>query len=417
MNKNRAIITGIGPVTVLGSGLADFEASLFSDEMPVWAVNNGVGSYAVAESDLDLARYGDDMTQFKLPKHTDRVTDFSIVASLLALQDAGLLTSLNEGKVPTRDSARWAVTYGSALSSFSQAEAGHEKYLLAKQEGKKVKTKPSVALELLHSTPSSQIAMLLGITGQTTAHANSCAAGHTSLIEAQRLVELGLADVVIAGATECPISGYTADTLKSLKVVSSQTKMQPCSVGRDGFVMSEGAAFFVVESEAHAQARGAKMYAEIKGSAIGNEAAHMTQPRDEGVSVAQVMNQALNAADVWSTQIDLAVLHASATPQNDKNEGLAMAKVFEALGEPQPLAVALKARFGHSLGSASAIQVAAILLMMQRNETPYLGLEGEVEESLGLKLEPSGAKLSLDTVISNAFGFGGVNSSLVFAKL
>jgi len=204
--------------------------------------------------------------------------------------------------------------------------------------------------------------------------------------------------------------------------------MQPCTQDRDGFVMSEGAAFFIVESEQHAQARGAHIYGAIAGSCMGNEAAHMTQPRDGGVSVAQVMCGALaelaeaeaknNAeANILETQVDVAVLHASATPQNDKNEALAMAKVFGNDVAKQPLSVALKARFGHSLGSASAIQVAAILLMLERNESPYLGLEQALDESLNLKIQPQGVKLSINTVLSNAFGFGGINTTLLISRL
>ncbi len=415
---NKAVITGMGPVTVLGTGKSDFEEALFSQQMPEWQVTDqGVGGYLVSDADVEDAwsTLKQDYPNLKMPKHADRVTELSLLGSLLALQDAGLTEVLANCKVSSQQADRWAVTYGSALSGFSQAELGHEQYLEAKKSGGRYRAKPSVSLELLHVTPPAQIAMLLGITGQTTAHANSCAAGHTALIEAQRLIELGLADVVIAGSTECPMAPYTAAALTSLKVVSPKQIMQPCTQGRDGFVFAEGAAFFIVESEAHAQGRGANIYAEIAGNAIGNEAAHMTQPRDAGISVAEVMMKALDAADIWGVQVDVCVLHASATPQNDKNEALAMSRVFES-AQKQPLTVALKARFGHSLGSASAIQVVAILLMMQRNESPYLGLEQPVDESLNLIIHPKGAKQPINTVLSNAFGFGGINTSIVFTS-
>ncbi len=412
----KAVITGMGPVTVLGTGKSGFEAALFSQQMPKWQVTDqGVGGYLIADTDIEnaWARLKQDYPELKMPKHVDKVTEISLLASLLALEDARLIESMESLKVTSKQADRWAVTYGSALSGFSQAEAGHEQYLEAKKSGGRYRAKPSVSLELLHVTPSAQVAMLLGITGQATAHANSCAAGHTALIEAQRLIELGLADVVIAGSTECPMAPYTADALTSLKVVSPKQLMQPCTQDRDGFVFAEGSAFFIVESESHALARGAHIYAKIAGNAMGNEAAHMTQPRDEGVSVAAIMTKALRAADIWETQVDACVLHASATPQNDKNEALAMARVFEESGH-QPLTVALKARFGHSLGSASAIQVAAILLMMQRNESPYLGLKQDLDESLELSICPQGAKLPMKVVVSNAFGFGGINTSMIF---
>lgn len=247
------------------------------------------------------------------------------------------------------------------------------------------------------------IAIHFGLTGTISANSDSCAAGNSAVGQALRLIQRGEVDVVLAGAAEAPIAPLTASSLQRLRVTSHQQKCRPFADDRDGFILAEGAGSLVIESLAHAEARGATIYAEICGYGATSEAHHMTTPRPGAAPIMRAMRLAMKEAGFGSKDIDLISSHGSATPQNDSNELLAVTEIF---GAPHPPIHAAKSQLGHSLGAASALELCAMAKALHSGEElpPLYKAEG-----LGSAKDPQ-------KLLSNAFGFGGIDTCLAMRR-
>ncbi|MEZ0274742.1 MAG: beta-ketoacyl synthase, partial [Roseimicrobium sp.] len=311
---------------------------------------------------------------------------------------------------------RIGVSFGSALGGIADAEVHHARFLA---EG--LKTVPrALALQIYGGSTHSNISIHYGLQGPATTHSNSCASGNVALGDALRLIRDGLADVVIAGASESPLSPLTYTAFDLIHTMSRwqgepvSAACRPFDHARDGFVMGEGAACFVVESLAHAQARGARIYAELAGYSLMSEAHHMTIPRPDGEPLRRAMRSAMADADVQPQEVDYINAHASSTPQNDANEAAQIAAVF---GESAPPVSGTKAYTGHALGAAGAMECAISLLAMEHGWLPPT-LHLEATDCAKLDYVPNhGREAKVDTVLSNSFGFGGVDSCLVMRKI
>ncbi len=382
-----AVITGLGPVSVIGIGKDVFSTSLTERSRP----NLG----KVPDTDIDCYQISDPLP-CPLPPHRlkriDRTTKLALSAADLALKDAGLSTGND----------RWSVSFGSALAGFSCGEKDHASFL---NEGPSGIPLP-FATRLIGASLPGHISIQYGITGSATANADSCAAGNRAIAEALYLIERGEADVVIAGAAEAPLSALTAHALKRLRVMSTTGSCRPFTEERDGFILAEGAAALVIESKSHARERGAHIYAHLSGSGSSAEAHHMTTPHPSALPVTQAMRKALESAGLSADQIDLINVHGSATPQNDSNEALAIQHIFS---ENCPAIYAAKSQLGHSLGAASALELVALCLAL--DNTCSLSQNGPA-----LGLTPLAIKKP-KAVLKNAFGFGGINSSLVLQAI
>ncbi len=379
----NAVITGLGPVSVIGIGKQDFSRALTEGTRPQLD--------QVPDTDIDCYSISAPLPCPLAPhrrKRIDRTTELALSAADLAIKDAGL-SSGNE---------RWAVSFGSALAGFSCGEKDHISYLNHGPAGIPL----PFATRLIGASLPGHISIHYGITGSATANADSCAAGNRAVTEALHMIQRGEADVVIAGAAEAPLSALTAESLKRLRVMSTSGTCRPFTDDRDGFILAEGAAALVIESESHARARGAHIYAHLSGYGNTAEAHHMTTPQPTAQPVAQAMRKALANAHIQSEDIDMISVHGSATPQNDANEAHAIQQIFS---DRCPAIYAAKGQLGHSLGAASALELAAICLALEGTcEIP------QITPALGL--------IPVDTkkpkaILKNAFGFGGINSSLV----
>jgi 3-oxoacyl-[acyl-carrier-protein] synthase II len=399
----------MGPVTPIGIG----KAALWSG---LQAERSGIGLLTRFEITGCKARcaaeiQGFDANAWFAPHETkrwDRCTQFAMVAAKLALEDAGL-------DLAGKEHPRIGVSFGSALGGIADAEVHHAKFLT---EG--IKTVPrALALQIYGGATHSNMGIHFGLQGPATTHSNSCASGNVALGDALRLIREGLADVVLAGASESPLSPLTFSSFDLIHTMSRwqgepvARACRPFDKARDGFVMGEGAACFVVESHEHAAKRGARIHAELAGFSLVSEAHHMTIPRPDGAPLRRAMRMALEDARVNMSEIGYVNAHASSTPQNDANEAAQIAKVF---GADAPPVSGTKAYTGHALGAAGAMECAITLLAMEHGWLPPT-LHFESSECVPLDFVPNhGRETPVNVALSNSFGFGGIDSTLVLRR-
>jgi 3-oxoacyl-[acyl-carrier-protein] synthase II len=408
--NRRAVITGMGPVMPMGTGKAAVWSALQAERSSIGRLTRFAAPDCKAQCAAEIS--GFDANAWFAPHETkrwDRCTQFAMVAAKLALEDAGL--HLGGASHP-----RIAVSFGSALGGIADAESHHAKFLA---DG--IKSVPrALALQIYGGATHSNLSIHFGLQGPATTHSNSCASGNVALGDALRLIREGRADVVLAGASESPISPLT---FSSFDLIHTMSRWQgepvahacrPFDQARDGFVMGEGAACFVVESYDHAARRGARLYAELAGHSLVSEAHHMTIPRPDGEPLRRAMRLALDDARVNTNEVKYINAHASSTPQNDVNEAAQIASVF---GADAPPVSGTKAFTGHALGAAGAMECAISLRAMEHGWLPPT-LHLESSDCAPLDYVPNhGREADLNVVLSNSFGFGGVDSCLVLAKM
>ena len=406
----RAVITGIGPVTACGIGKDALWAGLRAERSRVAHVTRFDVSSSKARCAAEIKEF--DAAKFFAAheiKRWDRCTQLAMVATKLAIEDSGIDFSAT-------DSTRAGVSLGTALGGIADAEAQHAAFL---REGAKAVSR-SLALQIYGGSTHSNISIHWGLEGPATTHSNSCASGNVALGDALRLIRDGVCDVVIAGAAESPLSPLTFAAFDNIHTMSRwqgepSLACRPFDESRDGFVMGEGAACFVIESYEHAMKRNARIYAEIAGFSLVSEAHHMTIPRPDGAPLRRVMQMALKDAHLASNEVDYVNAHASSTPQNDANEAAQIATVF---GTKAPPVSGTKPFTGHALGAAGAMECAICVLAMEHGWIPPTLNFTESNCSTSLDFVPNhGRNASLRVVLSNSFGFGGVDSCLVLKAL
>lgn len=405
--SRRAVITGIGPVTAIGIGKENFWAGLRAERSGIARLTRFEAPGCKAQCAAEIN--GFNARNWFAPheiKRWDRCTQFAMTATRLAMEDAGL--ALQEGALHPRIS----VSFGSALGGIADAEMQHVQFL---KEGAKAVSR-SLALQIYGGATHSNISIHWGLQGPATTHSNSCASGNVALGDALRLVREGACDVVIAGAAESPLAPLTFAAFDHIHTMSRWQGEPPAKAcrpfdrHRDGFVMGEGAACFVVESLEHASKRNARIYAEIAGHSLVGEAHHMTIPRPDGEPLRRVMRMALEDARCRADEVDYINAHASSTPQNDANEATQIAAVF---GAKAPPVSGTKAYTGHALGAAGAMECAICLLGMEHGWLPPT-LHFEKSDCAPLDYIPNhGRKAKIKTVLTNSFGFGGIDSCLI----
>jgi 3-oxoacyl-[acyl-carrier-protein] synthase II len=408
---NRVLVTGIGAVTTIGTGRAALWEGAMRGESAVRCITrfdatpfrSRIGAQI---DDFDPLTYMDRKREARL----DRFAQFSLAASLLAVEDAALTLT-------DRERERTAIYIGSALGGIGYAETQHVRYM---EEGIRA-VNPALALSVFGGASSSNIAIELGITGQTVSNANGCASGAIAVGEAWRLLREGHADIAFAGGSEAPLYPLTFGSFSIIKAMSTRNDdprhaSRPFDADRDGFVMGEGTGVLILESEAHAVARGAHVYAEVLGYATTNDAHHMTAPLPAGTQTARAMREALTAADLMPEQIDYINAHASSTPLNDVTETKSIRDVFGAHAYRIPVS-GTKGMTGHALGATGAIEAALCALTITCGRAPGTTNMETPGPGCDLDYVSDGPRAGdYRYVLTNSFGFGGMNASLVLGR-
>lgn len=406
----RVVITGVGSITPLGNTAEEsWENAL--------AGKNGVGEltrldtteYAVkvgAEvKDFDIATYIDR----KAGRHMDRFTQFAVASAFMAVEDAQLTID----ETNAEDIGVWI---GSGIGGMETYEKEFEK--LIKRGPSRVS--PFFVPMMIPDMATGQVSIQLGAKGVNSATVTACATGTNSIGDAFRVVQRGDAVAMITGGAEAPITkmamaGFTSSKALSLNP-DVDTASRPFDKNRDGFVIGEGAGILVIEELEHAQARGAKIYAELVGYGSTGDAHHMTAPAPNGEGAARAMKKALADATLEPEAIDYINAHGTSTPYNDEYETAAIKSVFGEAAYSTPIS-STKSMTGHTLGASGGIEaVFAVQTIRDNAIAPTIHLN-EADEVCDLDYVPNVKReVEVNTVLSNSFGFGGHNACLIFKQ-
>ena len=413
MSKRRVVVTGVGPLTPIGTGKEEFWKNLTAGKSGVGLITQfdttDFGVKIAAEvKDFDFANYGDK----KEGKRMDRVAQFAVAAAKLALEDS----KLDLEKI---EPLRCGVCVGTGIGGIHTFLDQSLKY------GAKGPSKISpffIPMEI-PNMPAGQIGIAFGFKGPNTAIVTACATGTNCIGDAFRTIAYGDADVMLAGGTEAAISPVAIAGFHNMKALSTNNEHPekascPFDKKRDGFVMGEGAGVIVLEELEHAKARGAHIYAEMVGYALNCDAYHITAPDPTGDTPAACMQAALNDAGMKPEDLDYINAHGTSTHRNDLGETIAIKKVF---GEhARKLAISSnKSMIGQLLGAAGGVEaIASVLTVANDLIPPTINYEDpDLEEGLDLDYVPNAArKAVVRSELSNNLGFGCHNACIIFKK-
>jgi 3-oxoacyl-[acyl-carrier-protein] synthase II len=409
--ERRAVITGVGAVTPIGTGAEGLWAGLGARVSAVRAITRFDPTPFRSKIAAEIPDFRpQDHLDAKRAKRLDRFSQLAVTSARFALADAELDPRRENGD-------RVGAMMGSALGGVAFAEAQIERFRAEGPRG----LDPALALAVFAGAASCNIAIEFGFTGPNSTNAMSCASGTIAVGDAFHAIRAGQADVMLAGGAEAPLAPMTYAAFSVIRAMSTRNDdpahaSRPFDEDRDGFVMGEGAAVLVLEERERALARGAKIYAELLGYGCTNDAYHMTAPRPDGRQAARAMELALADARVAPGELGYINAHASSTPLNDATETTAIKRVFG--DHAYRLSVSgTKGYYGHALGASGAIEVAICALALARCWLPpTLNLE-RPDPACDLDCLPGqGRAAAPELVLTNSFGFGGINASLVLRR-
>lgn len=412
LSKRRVAITGIGAVTPIGTGNDGLWDGIRRERSAVSGLTRfdptPFRSHNAAEVNDFVAT---DHLEHKKAKRLDRFGQFSVASASMALEDSGI-------DLAAEDRERIGTMMGTALGGVAYAESQLGAFLEKGVRG----VNPLLALTVFGGASSCNIAIELGLYGPNSTNAMSCASGTIALGDAFREIRDGYADVMIAGGAEAPLAPLCFGAFSIIKAMSVRNddpaaSSRPFDRDRDGFVMGEGAAVMVLEEYERAVARGARIYAEIIGYGVSNDAYHMTAPRPDGSQAARAIRIALDDAHVAPSDIEYVNAHGSSTPLNDPTETLAIKEVFGDHAYRLQMS-GTKGYYGHALGASGAIETAICALAMEHEWLPPTVNLTVADEACDLNFLPgSGRSARVDHVLTNSFGFGGINAALVLRRV
>jgi len=413
MTKRRAVITGLGPITSIGISRENFWRGLRSEKSGIRTVESFDTRDFNAHCAGEIPGWiPEDYFPPHRLKRLDRYAQFAVASAKSALDDAGLPYSQ---QTPQH---RVGVSFGTALGGIANAEHQHGNFLKKGTRG----VNQTLALQVFGGSAHSNIAIEFGFRGVGTTNSNSCASGTVAVGEALRYIRDDFADVIVAGGAEAPLSPLTFGAFAIIKTMSQWTgdpalACRPFDLRRDGFVIGEGAASLVIEELEHARKRGAHIYAEVLGYSLNNDAFHMTSPLPTGESCIRAMRNALADAQLAPERIDYINAHASSTQLNDSTETLAIKEVFGTHAGKLPVS-GTKAYTGHPLGATGAIEAAICALAIDRGWVPPTLNRENPDPACDLDVIPNhGRDAELNYVLSNSFGFGGINSCVILGRV
>lgn len=411
MRRRRVVVTGIGAVTPIGLGVEGLWEGLQRRRSAIRGITrfdpSAFKSRIAGEVD---GFHPTDHIEERRARRLDRYSQFSLAATRMALADAAL-------DLGREDLDRVGAMMGTALGGVAYGERQYHNFLT---EGPRA-VNPALALTVFAGAASCNIAIEFGCTGPNSTNGMSCASGAIAIGDGFRAIVRGEADVMITGGAEAPLAPLCFGAFAIIRAMSTRNDdpahaSRPFDAGRDGFVMSEGAAVLVLEERERAVARGAPVYTEICGFGITNDAWHMTAPRPDGRQAARCIRNALADARVSPREIGYINAHGSSTPLNDPTETCSIKQVF---GQETrlPALSGTKGYYGHALGASGAIEAAICALASRRGWLPpTVNLETPDPACDLDHVTGEGRPVSPEYILSNSFGFGGINAALVFRR-
>jgi 3-oxoacyl-[acyl-carrier-protein] synthase II len=415
MALRRVVVTGLGALTPIGNTVPEYWEGL----------KNGVsGAAPITKFDASKFRtqFACEVKNFDADEHLGRkdarkmdpFTQYAMVVAEEAMVDSGI-------DLEKIDLNQAGVIWGSGIGGLQTFQDEVKSYTLGDFTPR---FNPFFIPKMIADISAGYISIKYGFHGPNFVTVSACASATNAIIDAMNYIRLGQMDVAITGGseaavTEAGIGGFNAMKALSERNDSPETASRPFDKDRDGFVLGEGAAALILEEYEHAKARGAKIYAELIGGGMSADAYHITAPHPEGLGATNVMINALKNASIKATDVDYINVHGTSTPLGDISETLAIKKVFG--DHAYKLAISsTKSMTGHLLGAAGAIEAVVCIMAMQHNLVPPTinhftddeGLDNELNFTFNKAQEKE-----LNVVLSNTFGFGGHNTSIIFRKL
>jgi 3-oxoacyl-[acyl-carrier-protein] synthase II len=407
----RVVITGLGIISPVGTGLEKFWTSLTAGVSGIRLLTrfdptDFKTKIAGEVKDFEPTRYMDR----KEARRMDRFTQFAVAASGMAIEDAAL-------NFQNEDRDRIGVILGSGVGGIETLEE-QAHVLFEKGPGR---VSPLFVPMMIANMGSGQVAIKHRLRGPNTTSVSACASSSNAIGDAFKMLQYGRADVMITGGAEAAITPLAMAGFIQMKAMSTRNEepeksSRPFDLGRDGFVIGEGAAILILETLEHALDRGARIYAEIVGYGSTCDAFHMTAPDPEGYGAANSMKEALGDAGIKPSEVDYINAHATATPPGDKAETLAIKKVFGEYASKVAIS-STKSMTGHLLGASGGLEAIVCVLAIKEGIIPPTINYEQPDPDCDLDIVPNIArKLKVDVALSNSFGFGGHNATLVFKK-
>lgn len=411
MTVDRVVITGMGCLSPLGNDLDSTWNALLQgtsgvDTITLFDPSDFKTQIAAEVKGFDAK----EALGVRLARRTDRFTQFALVAAEQAMKHSGL-------QVTDHNRDRIGVIFGSGVGGIGAVVDGSEKYLTKGPD----RVSPFMVPMMLPDTAPGQTAIEFGLRGPNMSIATACASSANAIGEAAENIKRGAVDVVLTGGTEAAIvpvalAGFNVMNAISKRNDDPQSASRPFDLDRDGFIMGEGAAVLVLESFEHASARGATILGELVGYAATNDAFHISTPADNGAGAARCMRLALENARIAPERIDYINAHGTSTKLNDSNETAAIKTVFGSIAYNIPIS-STKSMTGHLLGASGALEALFCLKAIQESTLPPTTNYETPDPECDLDYIPNKARpKTLEFVMSNSFGFGGHNASLIFRK-
>ena len=411
----RVVVTGIGTINPIGNNIAEYFTNLEKGvsggaEITLFDATNFKTRIACEVKNYDWSQHFDR----KEVRKYDRFSQFALIAASEAMEDANFdLDTLNK----ERAGVIWSSGIGGLQSFYDE--------VMGWAEGNNIpRFSPFFVPRLITDIASGHISLKYGFMGPNFCVTSACASSNHAMIDALNLIRWGKADVIITGGSEAPITVPAVGGFSSMHALSTrnddpQHASRPFDSERDGFVIAEGAGALIFEEYEHAKARGAKIYCEIVGGGMSADAYHMTAPHPEGKGAIQSMREALNDAEIGIEEIDYLNTHGTSTPLGDIAELTAIQTLFGEHAYKMSLS-STKSMTGHLLGATAAVEALACIMAIERGIVPPTinveNLDSQIDEKLNLTIGTA-QKRDVKCAMSNTFGFGGHNSTVIFRKL
>ncbi|MBQ8863856.1 MAG: beta-ketoacyl-ACP synthase II [Rikenellaceae bacterium] len=414
MSRRRVVVTGIGTINPLGNNIGEYFANLEKGvsgaaEITLFDCSKFKTQFACEVKNFHPEDYFD----VKQLRQHDRFSQFALIAADQAIKDCGIdLQTANTDMI----GCIWGSGIG-GLDTFYHEVKGFV------EGGYTPRFSPFFIPRMIADIAAGQIAIKYGLKGPNYCTVSACASANHALIDAAMYIQSGRADMIVTGGSEAPITVPGLGGFNSLKALSTRNDnpkaaSRPFDKNRDGFVIGEGAGALVLEELEHALARGAKIYAEVVGGSIGADAYHFTAPHPDGEGAAKAMRAAINEAGIEPSQLDYVNVHGTSTPLGDLPELKALIDIMGEAAYKVNIS-STKSMTGHLLGAAGAIEALACIMAIQTGVIPPTINLDEVDERIdpNLNLTPNVAqRREVKYAMSNTFGFGGHNSTVILAK-
>ncbi|MCG8574502.1 MAG: beta-ketoacyl-ACP synthase II [Flavobacteriales bacterium] len=412
MELKRVVVTGLGALTPIGNTTDEYWNAL---------INGVSGAARITNFDPTKfkTQFACELKGFDVLDHIDRkdarkmdpFTQYAMVSSAEAMADSGLdLEKINLDRA--------GVVWGSGIGGLKTFQDECEGYF---SNEKNPRFNPFFIPKMIVDIASGWISIKYGFRGPNYVTVSACASSNNALIDAFNLIRLGKADVIISGGSEAAVTDAGVGGFNALKALSTrndspETASRPFDKDREGFVLGEGSAALIIEELEHAKARGAKIYAEIAGAGLSADAHHITAPHPEGLGAISVMKQAIAEAQIDPSQMDYINVHGTSTPLGDIAETVAIKEVFGEAAYDLNIS-STKSMTGHLLGAAGAIESVACIKAIENNIVPptinHFTDDPDIDNKLNLTFNKAQER-TVNYALSNTFGFGGHNTSVIF---